>query len=134
KPGWLPEGELATRPLVNRVDAVGIERDVVLDRGDRRVGLLVGPDGIDRALATGLNTEIGAVALVGAVGDVVSPLKQRHVNVLARDMLHGWVARLTEHQRRPCIGDNASCDLDDDTIRIALNRDGMIRPRDPDGL
>src|ERR1700732_3135260 len=65
KPGWLLEGELAARLLLNRVDAVGIERDMVLDRGDRRVGLLVGPDGIDQALATGRNAVIGAVALGG---------------------------------------------------------------------
>src|ERR1700724_3525166 len=134
KPGWLLEGELAARLLLNRVDAVGIERDMVLDRGDLRVGLLVGPDGIDRALATGRNAVIGAVALVRAVGDVVRSLEQRHVDVLARDILHGWVACLTERQRLPCIGDNASCDLDDDTMRIALDRDGMIRPRDLDGI
>jgi hypothetical protein len=46
-------------------------RDMVVYRGDRCVGLLVGPDGIDRALATGRNAVIGAVALVRAVGDVV---------------------------------------------------------------
>jgi hypothetical protein len=40
-------------PFTDRVDAVGIERDVVLDCGDRRVGLLVGPDSVDRALAAG---------------------------------------------------------------------------------
>jgi hypothetical protein len=43
----LAKGELAARLLLNRVDAIGIERDMGLDRGDRRVGLLVGPDGID---------------------------------------------------------------------------------------
>src|ERR1700720_3174968 len=127
KPGWLPEEALAARLFFDRVDAVGIERDMVLDRGDRRVGLLVGPDGIDRALATGRNAVIGAVALVRAVGDVVRSLEQRHVDVLARDILHGWVACLTERQRLPCIGDNASRDLDDDTTRIALDRYGMVR-------
>src|SRR4029077_5627527 len=72
--------------------------------------------------------------LVGAVGNAVSPLEQRHFDVLARDILHGRVAGFTERQRIPRIGDNASCDLDDDTMRIALDRDGMIRPRDLDGL
>src|SRR4029077_11255924 len=71
KAGWLPEAESAARLFFDRVDAVGIEREVVLDRGDRRVGLLVGPDGIDRAPATVRNAVIGAVALVGAVGDAV---------------------------------------------------------------
>src|SRR3984893_17758987 len=134
KPGWLLEGELAGRQLLKRVEGGGIERNMGLDRGDRHVGLLVGPDGIDRALATGRNAAIGAVALVRAVGDVVRSLEQRHVEVLARDILHGWVACLTERQRLPCIGDNASCDLDDDTTRIALDRYGMVRPRDLDGL
>jgi hypothetical protein len=137
-PGWRSGCRRARRSArsasVDRVDAVGIERDVVLDRGDRRVRLLVGPDSIDRALATKRNAVIGAVAFLGAVGDVVSPLEQRHVDVLARDILHGWVTRLTERQRLPCIGDNPSCDLDDDTMRIALDRDGMIRPRYLDGL
>src|ERR1700682_4308898 len=45
-PAGYSKRELAARPLLNRADAVGIERDVVLDRGDRRVGLLVGPDSI----------------------------------------------------------------------------------------
>src|ERR1700720_1934868 len=92
KPGWLLEEELAARLFFDRVDAVRIKGEMVLDRGDCRVRLLICPDGIGRALATGRNAVIGAVALVGAVGDAVSPLEQRHFDVLARDILHGRVA------------------------------------------
>ena len=129
-PAGLRGDRLAARLFLDSVDTVGIERDVVLDRGDRRIGLLVGPDGFDRALATGRNAVIGAVALVGAVGDARAMSCRRP----CAGHLYGWAARLTERQRLPCIGDNASCDLDDDTMRIALDRDGMIRPRDLDGL
>jgi hypothetical protein len=41
---------LAARSFLDGVHTVGIESDVVPDRGDRGIGRLIGPDGIDRTL------------------------------------------------------------------------------------
>src|SRR5271166_3085921 len=50
--------------LFDRVDAIRIKRQIVLDRAHRRVGHLIGPYGVDRARTAKRNAEIGAVPLV----------------------------------------------------------------------
>jgi hypothetical protein len=48
---WTWLARLVARLLLDGVHTVGIESDVVLDRGDRGIGRLIGPDGVDRTLA-----------------------------------------------------------------------------------
>src|SRR6202035_368175 len=125
---------LAARSLLDGVHTVGIESDVVHDRGDRGIGRLIGPDGVDRTLAPEGDAVVGAITLVRAVGGVVRPLEQRGVHVLARNILDRRVARLAKSQCRPRISDNTSRNRNDDAMRIALDRDRMVWPRDLDGL
>ncbi len=65
---------------------------------------------------------------------MIRPLKQRHVHVLARNVVHGRITCLAQCQCALRIGDNASCDLDDDTMGIALDRDRVVPAGDLDGL
>ena len=44
-------GERIPRPFLDGVNTVGIESDVVLDRGDRAVRRFIGPDSVDRTLS-----------------------------------------------------------------------------------
>jgi hypothetical protein len=68
---------LVARLLLDGVHMIGIESDVVPDRGDRGIGRLIGPDGVDRTLTPQRDAVLGAVALVRAVGDVLRPLEKR---------------------------------------------------------
>src|ERR1700680_1071775 len=103
-----------------RVDAIWIEGDVVLDLGDRDEGGLVGPHGILRAFPSDGNAVVGAVALVGTVGDVVRPLQQRHVHILARDVVDRRIRFLAQRQRLSGVGDDTAGDGHDDPRRARL--------------
>src|SRR6202163_1503151 len=107
-----PRGKrLAARPFLDGVHTVGIESDVVPDRGDRGIRRLIGPEGVDRTLAPQGDAVVGAVTLVRAVGGVVRPLEQRGVHVLAWNILDRRVARFAKSQCRPRISEigRASC-------------------------
>src|ERR1700692_1709735 len=130
----LRSNRLTARPLLDRVDAVGIESTMILDRGNRSVGCFVGPDSVDGAISASGNAKVSAVALVGAVGGVVRSLEQRQIHVLARNVLDGRIARLAERQSILRIGHNASSGRHDDAMRVALNRDRMVRARNLDGF
>ena len=65
---------------------------------------------------------------------MLRPHEQPGVHVLAWNILDRRVARLAKSQCFPRISDDASRDRNDDAMRIALDRNRMIRPRDLDGL
>ena len=65
------ERRLAARPLLDRVDTVGVEGEVVPNGRHRCVRIVIGPSSVDRTLPAGANAVVGAGALVGAVGGVV---------------------------------------------------------------
>ncbi|MCY1314659.1 hypothetical protein D9M70_653380 [compost metagenome] len=52
--------------------------------------------------------------------------QQRHVGILARNVLHRRVGCLAQSQRIAGVGDNAPTEGDDDTRRISLDCDRMI--------
>ena len=79
---------------------------MVLDRGDRAVRRLIGPDSVDRTLSPQRNAVVSAVTLVWAVRGVVGSLKQRGVHVLEWNILDRRVARFAKSQCRPRISDN----------------------------
>src|ERR1700720_4533603 len=94
----------------DRVDAFGIEGEMIFDERDRRVRRLIGPHGIHRAMPAKWNAEVGTVALIGTVGGVVRALEQRHVYVLARDVLNRRIARLAQNESVPRIGHDTARD------------------------
>jgi len=92
--------------LFDRIDAVRIERDMVLDQCDSFVGVFVRPYRIRGALTAGRNAVVGAFALVRAVSSVVSALQQRHIHVMSRDVLDGRIARFFQRECAVRVGDN----------------------------
>ena len=66
------------------------------DVGDRWIGLDIAPHRVVRALVSGLQAEIGRVALVRAMRRARGRFEERHLRVLARDVLHRWIARFLE--------------------------------------
>jgi hypothetical protein len=107
---------------------------MAVDGRHRLVGRLIRPDGIGRTLAAVRNTEISAVAFIGTVRGVLRPLKEGHVDVLARDIEDRRIARFPQGQRIPCVGDDAIRNLDYDPIPVALDRDRMIGAENLDVL
>ena len=93
---------------------------MAVDRRHCRVGRLIRPDSIGRTLAAERNTEISAVAFIGTVRGLLRPLKEDHVDVLARDIEDRRIARFPQGQRIPCVGDDAIRNLDYDPIAVAL--------------
>jgi hypothetical protein len=65
---------------------------------------------------------------------VVGPLEERHVDILARDVVDRRIPRFPQGQRVPRLDDDATRDLDYDAIAVALDRDWMIRAGNLDGL
>ena len=112
-----------SRSFFDGVDAIGVEGQVAVDGRHRRVGRLIRPDGIGRTLAAVRNTEISAVAFIGTVRGLLRPLKEGHVDVLARDIEDRRIARFPQGQRIPCVGDDAIRNLDHDPVAVALDRD-----------
>src|SRR5437660_8077520 len=83
-------------PLLYRIDAIWIESDVILDRGDGCIRCLVGPHRIHRSVAAERNAVVSAVALIGAIGVMVGSFQQRHVDILLRDVLDRGVTSLSQ--------------------------------------
>jgi hypothetical protein len=125
---------IALRPFLDGVYTVGIESDVVPDRGDGAVRRLIGPDSVDRTLSPQRDAVVSAVTLVWAVRGVVGSLEQRGVHVLEWNILNRRVARFAKSECRPRISYNTPRDHNDDAMRIALDRDRMVWPWDLDGL
>src|SRR3984893_12506337 len=69
-------GGLGLWRFFDRVDAIGVKGEIMLDRRDGGVGSLITPHRVDRALAAERDAEIAAIALVRAVGGVVGTGKE----------------------------------------------------------
>src|SRR6516165_3230050 len=107
---------------------------MVLDRADRRVRLVIGPNRVNCALAADGDAVIAAITLVRAIGGVVGWFQQRHVHVLARDVLHRRVVGFAQCDGVLRVPDKLPGDRDNDAMRVALKRDGMVWSWKFDGL
>src|SRR4051794_39505898 len=83
---------------LDRIDAIGIEGDVVLDLGDRSIGSFVGPHRVHRPVPAAGNAVVRAVALVRTVGRMLRSLQQGHVDILAGDIVDRRVRGLPQYQ------------------------------------
>src|SRR5271166_1872273 len=57
----------------DRVNTLGVEGEIILDRRDGSVWGLITPHSIDRTLAAERNAEVAAIPLVRAVGRAICP-------------------------------------------------------------
>src|SRR6202030_3144752 len=116
------------------VNPVQVKRQVFPDRRYGGIRSLVAPDGVDRAFSAGRNAEISALALVGTIRLVHGPLQLRHIDVLARDVLHRGIGRFLQGQGLAGIGDAVAVHGDRDPAVRRRDGDRMIRPRNLDWL
>src|SRR6267154_4804477 len=116
------------------VDPVRVKRQVFPDCRYGDIRSFVAPDGVDRAFSAGRNAVISALALVGTIRLVRGPLQLRHVDVLARDVLHRWIGRFLQGQGLAGIGDAFAVHGDRHPAFRGREGDRMIRPRNLDWL
>jgi hypothetical protein len=133
-PGIQVKGWLFPMSFFDRVDAVGMEGEVIFDGRHRGVGGLIGPHGVRRAISAEWNAEVGAVPLIGTVGGMFRAIEKRHVYVLAGHVVNRRVGSLAEDESIPRVGHDTTCDRDDNSVGIVLDGDRMIRPWNLDGL
>src|SRR4029077_7953181 len=74
-------------PFLDRIDTVGVERQMVANGRDGVVGSLVGPYGVDGALPADGDAVVRGVSLVGTVAGVVRATEKRQIDVAARNVL-----------------------------------------------
>src|SRR5271169_3832740 len=120
--------------FLDRVNTLGVEGEIILDRHDGSVWGLITPHSIDRTLAAEQNAEVAAIPLIRAVGGAIGAVEERHVDVLARNVLDGGIGRFAERQSFSCVGDDPPRDRHHDPSGIAFNRDRMIRAGNFDRL
>src|SRR5215469_3057473 len=121
-------------PFFDRVDAIGVKGEIILDRREGGVGSLITPHRVDPALASQRDAVIAAIAFVRAVSGVIGALEERHIDIFARDVLHRGIRCFAQCQRFSRVGDDPARDRDDDPSGIAFDRDRMIWPRNFDRL
>src|SRR6266853_6333391 len=92
----------------------------------------VAPYGADRAFSAGRNAVIGALALVRTIRLMCGPLQLRHIDVLARDILHREIDRFPQRQGLAGIGDAFAVHADRDPAFRRRDGDRMMRPRNLD--
>src|SRR4051812_4271502 len=63
-----------------------------------------------------------------------APLEQRHIDILARDVLDCRVARFAEDLRIAAVCQYPAADRDHDPSGVSFDRDGMFGPRNLDRL
>ncbi len=89
-------------------------------------GCFVGPDRIGGRPAVGGDGVVGGVALVGAVGAVGGGLEEGHGRILARDVLHGRVARLAQGEGAAGVGDHLAVEADGHAAGGGLDGDRVV--------
>src|SRR6267154_3860530 len=116
------------------VDPVRVKRQVFPDCRYGDIRSFVAPDGVDRAFSAGRNAVISALALVGTIRLVRGPLQLRHIDVLARNVLHQGIGRFLQGQGLAAIGDAFAVHGDRDPAFGRRDGHWMIRPWNPDWL
>src|SRR6267143_1015157 len=94
----------------------------------------VAPYRVDRAFSAGRNAVIGALAFVGTVRLMPGPSQLRHIDVLARDVLHRRISRFLQGQGLAAIGDAFAVHGDRDPAFGRRDGHRMIRPGNLDWL
>ena len=84
------------------------------------------PDRVDGLLSSSRNAVVIAIALIGAVRNVIRLFQLRKINVLTRKVLNGRIRRFAERQGVVSISNHTARDGHNDARWIALDGNRMI--------
>jgi hypothetical protein len=77
---------------------------------------LIGPHGVRGTISAEWDAEVGAVALIGAIGGVFSALEERHIYVVAGHVVNRRIASLAEDESVARIGHDTARDRDHNSV------------------
>jgi hypothetical protein len=99
------------------------------DLRNRRIRILVRPDGIDGLFSSSRNAVIPAIAFIRAVGSVIGPLQLGEIDILTWKVLNGRIVRFAKRQSVVRIGYHPARNGYDNTSGISLDGNRMIWTR-----
>src|SRR5712691_597449 len=111
-----------------------IKRQVFFNVGDCLVRFFVCPNGVFRFRTADGNAVVRTITLVRTIGVMLGPNQQRHVRIVARQVVNRRISLLLQSKRPRRFGHYSSGDRYTHSALSRRNRDGMIRPRNSDFL
>src|SRR5580658_2008165 len=123
--------------LGDHVDCInprGIKRQVLFNAGNRLIRFFVSPNGIFRFCSADGNTVVSTITLVRTISVMRGPNEQRHVCIIARQVINRRISLLFEPKRLCRFGDNPPGDRHTHLALGRRNRNRMVRSRNFDLL
>src|ERR1700722_12337463 len=104
------------------------------DGGKRLVRFLVCPNGVFRFRSADRNTVVRTITLVRTIAVMRGPNEQRHVRILARQVVNRRISLFLEPKRLRRFSDDPPSDRYTHVALSRRDRDGMVRSREFDFL
>src|SRR3546814_5636500 len=101
------------------------------DRSDRVIGRFIGPYRIAFLRPRQHEVEIARLALIGAIAAVCGRGEHRHVDILARYILHRRIVGFAQGQGIVAVGDHPVADPHHDAARTGDDVDRVVGARYP---
>src|SRR6266446_646064 len=111
-----------------------IKRQVLLNTGDCLIRFFVRPNGVLRSRSADGNAVVGTITLVRTIGVMLGPNQQRHVRIVARQVVNRRISLLLQPKRPRRLSNYPARDRYTHPALSRRNRDGMVRPRNSDLL
>src|SRR6202166_5454497 len=97
--------------------------------GDCLIRFFVRPNGVFRLRSADGNAVVGTITLVRTIGVMRGPNEQRHVRILARQVVNRRISLLLKPKRLRRFSDDPAGDRYTHLTLSRRNHDGMVRPR-----
>src|SRR5882672_8621297 len=111
-----------------------IKRQVLLNTGDCLIRFFVRPNGVFRFRSADGNAVVRTITLVRTIGVMLCPNEQRHVRVVARQVVNRRISLLLQPKGSRRFSNYPAGDRYTHLGLSWRDRDGMVRPRDSDLL
>src|SRR6266478_3278911 len=109
-----------------------IKRQVLLNTGDCLIRFFVRPNGVFRFRSADGNAVVRTITLVRTIAVVLGPNQQRHVRIVAWQVVNRRISLLLQSKCPRRFGHYSSGDRYTHPALSRRNRDGMVRPRNSD--
>ncbi len=108
------------------LDLVGIKGEVAGNFGHRWKRTFVSPDRICNGFSVGIDAEIVRISLLGTMRHPLAARKQRHIRILARQIVDRRIARFLQRQGIGRFGNHDPACGNAHAPRICRDRDRMV--------
>src|SRR5580693_2600036 len=105
---------------------------MLFDAGDSLIRFFVSPDGVLRFRSTDRNAVVGTITLVQTIAVMRRANEQRHVSILARQVINRGISLLLQSKRFRRFGDYPPGNRHAHLALSRRNCDGMVGSRHSD--